>query len=69
MRIDKYIKESRKLPEEIRVKMEKVFLETYKERKKVVGKNAIYSAKAAALSEAFKNLSRKIADRSDTNNA
>jgi hypothetical protein len=53
----------KKFPKKIQIIMEDVFEKTYEEREKKVGKNAFYSAKAAAMSVAYKELSRNITDR------
>ena len=67
MQVEKYIPELAEMPESIKKYICEVFDDTYKERKKISGKKAVYSARAKALSEAYKMLSRNIVDRGKNN--
>jgi hypothetical protein len=66
MKIREIITDYDKLPDNIKLVLKETFYNVYKERKGVSGKKAIYSARAAALSEAYKMLSRNIVDRGNT---
>ena len=67
MDLEKYLPEAANLPKEIREAMKQVFVSTYKDRRKVSGKKAMHSAKAAALAVAHKMMSRNIVDRGNKN--